>query len=329
MSTGDTKPGAASPEGDDVFSRRACAWPRRPKAQGPVRMIAPDEVPRWIIHEDEHLLVVNKPGDVVCHPSKAGPWSSLVGALREYSGLPTVHLVFRLDRETSGIVVLGKDSATASKLQVAMQKRKIGKTYLAILAGDLREPVTVNQPLGDDLHSVVFLKSAVTADGQASITHFTPIAWSADTGVGRGLRSAPGSEIEPTRRAESPALPARRESGSGTSAGSFTLVRVVTETGRKHQIRAHAQWLGCPLIGDKIYGPDARCYLEFIDHGWTENLARQLLLPRQALHCAEIDLRRAGFDHVFTAPLAPDLVAFCREHGIHLDEIGNRIPETG
>jgi 23S rRNA pseudouridine1911/1915/1917 synthase len=98
---------------DDDFSRRACAWPRRRKEQGPVRMIAPEEVPGWIVFEDERLLVVNKPGDIVCHPSKAGPWSSLVGALREYARLPTVHLVFRLDRETSGIVVLAKDSRMA------------------------------------------------------------------------------------------------------------------------------------------------------------------------------------------------------------------------
>jgi 23S rRNA pseudouridine1911/1915/1917 synthase len=270
-------------EPDDAFSKRACAWPRRPRTPGPVRMIAPEEVPAWIVYEDERLLVVNKPGDVVCHPSKAGPWSSLVGALREYARLPTVHLVFRLDRETSGVVVLTKDAEMASRLQIAMQKRVVGKTYLAILTGDLREPVTVNQPLGDDVHSPVFLKSAVTSDGQPSITHFTPIGWS--SGEGRG------------------ALP-------------FTLCRVVTETGRKHQIRAHAQWLGHGLVGDKIYGPSALCYLEFIDHGWTENLATQLLLPRQALHCAEIDLRRAGLDHFFTAPLAADLQAFCAGHGI-------------
>jgi 23S rRNA pseudouridine1911/1915/1917 synthase len=175
-------------------------------------------------------------------------------------------------------VVLTKDAAMASRLQVAMQKRKVGKVYLAIVTGQLREPVTVNQPLGDDVHSVVFLKSAVTADGQASVTHFTPLA----------------------------------------SSGGFTLVRVVTETGRKHQIRAHAQWLGHTLVGDKIYGPDARCYLEFIDHGWTENLARQLLLSRQALHCASIDLRPAGLDHVFTAPLADDMRGFCEERGIVL-----------
>ncbi len=93
-------------------------------------------------------------------------------------------------------------------------------------------------------------------------------------------------------------------------------MRVVTETGRKHQIRAHAQWLGHSIVGDKIYGPDARLYLEFIDHGWTEALAAKLLLQRQALHCAEIDLRPAGLPHVFTAPLAEDLRAFCVERGL-------------
>lgn len=268
---------------DDDFSRRACAWPRRPKSQGPVRMIAAEEIPGWIVYEDEHLLVVNKPGDVVCHPSKAGPWSSLVGALREHTRLPTVHLVFRLDRETSGIVVLAKDAATASRLQVAMQKRRVGKVYLAVLTGRLEGPVTVDQPLGDDVHSVVFLKSAVTADGQPSVTRFEPLA---ATMVGA---------------ANGPA---------------FTLARVVTETGRKHQIRAHAEWLGFPLVGDKIYGGDARCYLEFIEHGWTENLATKLRLPRQALHCAEVDLRPAGLSQVFSAPLPGDLRAFCAAHGI-------------
>lgn len=268
----------SAPLPDDDFSRRACAWPRRPKAPGPVRLIAPEEVPAWIVHEDERLLVVNKPGDVVCHPSKAGPWSSLVGALREYARLPTVHLVFRLDRETSGIVVLAKDARMASRLQVAMQERRIGKAYFAVLTGELKAPVTVDQPLGDDLGSPVFLKSAVVeaGSGQSAVTHFTP----------------------------------------ESAGGGFTLARVVTETGRKHQIRAHAQWLGHSLVGDKIYGPDARLYLDFIDHGWTAALAARLLLPRQALHCAEIDLRPAGLPHVFKAPLPADLGEFVAAHDI-------------
>lgn len=296
MSEPTTAADLPQPEPDDVFSRRACAWPRRPKTQGRVRMILPEEVPGWIVYEDERLLVVNKPGDIVCHPSKAGPWSSLVGALREYSGLPTVHLIFRLDRETSGIVVLAKDAAMASRLQVAMQKRLVGKVYLAVLTGRMTEPVTVNQPLGDDIHSVVFLKSAVVDGGQPSITHFTPLATSGVLPVfAKGMEAI----SDGTKAA--------------AAATGFTLARVVTETGRKHQIRAHAQWLGYPMVGDKIYGPDARCYLEFIDHGWTPNLAEKLLLPRQALHCAEIDLHPAGLDYVFKATLPADLREFCAQ----------------
>jgi 23S rRNA pseudouridine1911/1915/1917 synthase len=269
-------PDPASAATDPVdFPIRACAWPRRLK-QGPVRMIDPSEPPAWIVHEDERLFVVNKPGDVVCHPSKAGPWSSLVGAVREHTRLPTVHLVFRLDRETSGIVVMAKDARMASRLQTAMQERRVNKRYLVILMGSLSEPVTVDQPLGDDTASPVFMKSVVCAGGKAAVTRFEPLA----------------------------------------VAGGFTLARVYLETGRKHQIRAHAQWLGRPVVGDKIYGPDARLYLDFIDRGWNDDLAAKLLLPRQALHCAEIDLGPAGIAPVFRAPLPPDLRAFCDVHGL-------------
>ena len=263
------------PEDFHAHARRACAWPRRPQS-GRVRIIVPDELPQWILHEDDRLLVVAKPGDVVCHPSKAGPWSSLVGAVREYTRLPTVHLVFRLDRETSGVVVLAKDARMASRLQTAMQERKIGKAYLALLTGDLAGPVTVDQPLGDDTTTPVFVKSTVRPDGQKAVTHFTPLA----------------------------------------QGGGFTWVRVVTETGRKHQIRAHAEWLGHSLVGDKIYGPDPRLYLEFIETGWTPALAARLLFERQALHCAEIDLRPAGLPHAFSAPVPADLKDFLAARGI-------------
>lgn len=269
------QPHPDSPE--TSLAGRASAWPRRLK-QGPVRMIEPAELSSWIIYEDDDLVVVNKPGDVVCHPSKAGPWSSLVSAVREHAGLSIAHLVYRLDRETSGVVILAKHPKAASRLQKGMQNRKVGKTYLAILTGELQRPVTVDQPLGDDTGSVVYMKSAVSPGGQPSVTHFEPLV------VGSGL----------------------------------TVARVVTETGRKHQIRAHAQWLGHWLVGDKIYGPDARLFLEFIDHGWTPALAERLYLPRQALHCFEIDLRVAGWDHVFRAPLASDLEQFLISRGLAL-----------
>jgi 23S rRNA pseudouridine1911/1915/1917 synthase len=256
---------------------KACAWPPRPPPDpATVRQITPDELRSWILYEDDDLFVLNKPGDVVCHPSKAGPWSSLVGAVREYTGLPTVHLIFRLDRETSGVVVFSKHAAMASRLQKALQKRRIGKTYTAILTGEMKEEVTVNQPLGDDLASPVYVKTTVREDGSEAISHFTP------TAVSQG----------------------------------FTLAKVVTETGRKHQIRAHAHWMGHMMVGDKIYGPDERLYLEFIDHGWSDALAEKLILPRQALHCAEIDLTGAWVEMIFKAPLTEDMATFARNHGL-------------
>ncbi|MDO8803230.1 MAG: pseudouridine synthase [Elusimicrobiota bacterium] len=263
------------PGGPGPDPRLSGAWPRR-LTPAHVRMIAPDELKSWIIHDDEDVLVIDKPGGVVCHPSKAGPWSSLVGAVREHSGLAVSHLVFRLDRETSGVVVLAKTSAVAGRLQKALRLRRVGKAYLAIMTGEFSEPVTVDQPLGGDESSPVLAKSAVRPGGQSAVTHFTPLS--------RG--------------------------------GGFTLVRVVTETGRKHQIRAHAQWLGKCLVGDKIYGPDERCFLDFLARGWTPDLAEKLLLPRQALHCSGIDMRKAGVERVFSAPMPADMRAFCDTRGI-------------
>jgi len=253
----------------------SCPWPRRLK-QGPVTMMTEEELKSWIIFEDENLFVINKPGDIVCHPSKQGPWSSLVGAVREYLKQDVVHLIFRLDRETSGVVVLAKNPPTASRLQKAMQKREVAKQYIAILTGEMHEPTTVNEPLGDDLKSVVHMKFAVVPDGQPSITHFTPLK------VSRG----------------------------------FTLAKVVTETGRKHQIRAHAQHIGHSLVGDKMYGPDAQYFIDFVHHGWSDVLEEKLLLKRQALHCSHIDLSPSGWNQTFTAPLPSDLTAFCTKHAL-------------
>jgi 23S rRNA pseudouridine1911/1915/1917 synthase len=266
---------------------RASAWPRRLK-QGPARIISPEELRSWILYEDDRLLIVNKPGDVVCHPSKHGPWSSLVGAAREYLKLGTMHLVFRLDRETSGVVVLAKEPKMASRLQTAMMDRRVGKTYAAVLTGEMAGPTRVDQPLGPDIASPVFMKSTVAVGGQAAVTLFEP-------------RSV---------------------------AAGFTLVRVVTETGRKHQIRAHAQWLGHSIVGDKIYGPDAGLYLDFIDTGWTPALEARLLLPRQALHCSRIDLHPAGMPFVFIAAVPADMAGFCASRGLDPAALGETAPSA-
>jgi 23S rRNA pseudouridine1911/1915/1917 synthase len=244
-------------------------------------LIDPALFPGWILHEDARVLVIAKPGDIVTHPSKRGPWSSLVGAVREYLHGPAVHLVFRLDRETSGVVVFAKEAATARTLQMAVERRAVEKVYLAVLHGEWEGSRRVREPLDRDAASAVHVKQAVCPEGsgQAAETQFTGLV----------------------------------------ARGGYTLVRVEPLTGRKHQIRAHAAWMGRPVAGDKIYGPDEGLYLEFIAGGWTPRLAAALPISRQALHAWTVDFRPAGEPYCFCAPLPADLMRFCAER-MSLDE---------
>lgn len=239
-------------------------------------LITPGELASWILQDSADLLVIDKPAFVVCHPSKHGPWSSLIGACREYLGLQRLHMPSRLDRETSGVVVIAKNRDSASRLQRAAERRRVRKTYYAILTGELRERRVINEPIGRDAASAYASRQAVLPNGRAAETEFVPVA--------RG--------------------------------GGYTLARVHPRTGRLHQIRVHAAWMGHAVAGDKLYGPDPSLMLEFRERGFTERLAAVLPINRHALHAAEVVFETARGEEVFRAPLAPDLEAFCRAHAM-------------
>ncbi len=236
--------------------------------------ITPDELRSWILSGTSELLVVNKPPHVVCHPSRHGPWSSLVGACREYTGTDTLRMPFRLDRETSGVMVLARDQEVGSRLHRAVWEGRVSKTYHAILAGRLRSSVTVNKAIGADLHSpFVNRRTVVDEGGEMAETEFVPLA----------------------------------------EGGGFTLVRVHPRTGRRHQIRVHAASLGLPLVGDKLYGPDPRFLLECIRLGFSDEVLGQLPLRRQALHASRVVFSTRLGEEIFEAPPPPDLLAFAQE----------------
>jgi len=235
-------------------------------------LIDPEELPRWVVREDDEVLVFNKPGWLVCHPSKNGPWSSLVGAVREYYELDKIHMISRIDRETSGLVVFAKHKEVARKLQIAFSDRRTEKTYHAILCGNLKRSVTVEGNMLDDKESPVVVQQRLSfgRHGKFSRSEFTPI------------------EVK----------------------GDYTLAKVLPETGRKHQIRVHAKDLEMPILGDKIYGPDPNYYLEFIKEGWTKNLAENLIFPRQALHASGLRIYGDDWEYKFEAPLFEDIKNF-------------------
>lgn len=237
-------------------------------------LVKPEQLGSWVIQDDDHFLVFNKPGWLVCHPSKAGPWSSLVGAAREWRGLDRIHLVARLDRETSGVVVLARHRLAARSVQMAIERREAEKTYLALLHGEMKEPIKVDTPIGQDRSS--------------------PIAVRQTTGQVRGAKEAQ-TDFHPLH-----------------TENNFTLAKITLHTGRKHQIRVHALSIGHPVLGDKMYGPEEPDYLEFIEHGITPEMKTRLLFPRQALHCAELAVPWQSSTIRWSAPLPPEFEAFFR-----------------
>ena len=237
-------------------------------------LIDPNSVPSWIIYEDEHILVLDKPGWLVCHPSKNGPWSSLVGAAKEYLGVESIHLASRLDRETSGVVLLAKHRGSASQWQKGIEVKAVRRSYLTILEGEMDGSREISTFLGKDPTSEVFVKQRVTENSKKS------------------------------QRAESGFIPLAIKNG-------YTFALVLTKTGRKHQIRVHAQSIGYPLVGEKLYGRDETYYLRFCEGGWKNEWMEDLGMSRQALHG-----RSLGFiadDFYYKADLALDMRDFLFE----------------
>jgi 23S rRNA pseudouridine1911/1915/1917 synthase len=231
-----------------------------------------------VIHEDSDLLVVNKPAGLVCHPTKGDVYSSLISRVRLYLSETTdLHMVNRLDRETSGLVVVAKNIESAVKLRKIWERRAVRKEYLAIVHGHPPDDYgMIDAALGKDAQSRVAIKDCVRPDGAPASTEF----WVKQ----RFLR-----QQEP-----------------------FSLLRVVPRTGRKHQIRIHLAYRGCPIVGDKLYGADEDLYLALVEDRLTMAQRQQLLLPHQALHAGELQFCRDSGECIFRAEPEPWFIDFCQ-----------------
>jgi 23S rRNA pseudouridine1911/1915/1917 synthase len=159
-----------------------------------------------------------------------------------------------------------------------MQQQRLHKEYLAIVWGWPEwETSVVDAPLdrqGKYRHSAIWLKQMIHPGGAPAQTEF---------------------HLE------------RRFVRSTTAGDKFGLIRAIPSTGRTHQIRVHLSFVGHPIVGDKIYGPNEQLYLQFIETGWASELNRQLLLPRHALHATKLGI---DGEVKWTSPLPTDLADF-------------------
>ena len=256
-----------------------------------------------IIDETDDYAVVDKPPFLLVHPAKPDGtrtlWQELRGLFAfEIAAGGQVSIVNRLDRETSGLVLVAKKADVARRFGLLMQRRQLKKEYLAIVYGWPQwESTLVDAALdrqGKYRDFAIWLKQMIHASGAPAQTEFKVKR--------RFVRWPRMARPQPARSGEGAPFESAR------NAGKFSLIRAIPHTGRTHQIRVHLSSIGHPIVGDKIYGPDEQLYLRFIETGWTPELERQLLLRRHALHSARLAIQG---EREWTSPLPHDLAEFC------------------
>lgn len=218
--------------------------------------LQPEPVDLSLVYEDKDIVVVNKPPGICVHPTLAYPTGTLANGLlyhwleNNHEGA-SFHAVNRIDRNTSGLVLVAKNTFSSQKLFLQRQQKKLSRSYLALVHGKVpSQKYHIDMPLEKCEGRTT--KRRVAATGQRAVTDFEVIQYHS----------------------------------------CYTLIRLVPETGRTHQIRVHLAHLGHPLVGDKLYG------------GSTDQI------NRHCLHAERISLLhpRTGQPMSFQIPLPEDML---------------------
>jgi 23S rRNA pseudouridine1911/1915/1917 synthase len=262
----------------------------------PLKAVAED-IPLRVVYEDDELSVIDKPAGMMVHAGAGaveGEGGTLVNALlHRYRTLSSVGgdqrpgIVHRLDKQTSGLIIVARNDTAHARLAGMFAQRKMRKTYIALVHGHLKQDRgTIDAPIARDLLRRTRMTTR-RAGGRTAVSHYT---------VMRRISSR---------------------------FGQFTLVSVRIETGRTHQIRVHLASLGHPVVGDTLYGAPARLTV-MPSRQRTYPEPDCLTLERNFLHAAELEFahpRTAETVHL-TSPLPRELETLLRE--IESGQVGDR-----
>ncbi len=223
--------------------------------------VIPEEMPLNIVYEDDDLMIINKPDGMVVHPGCGNYTGTLVNGLAWYlhvedienSALPRVGLVHRIDKDTSGLLVIAKTDAAMSNLGLQFKKHTVHRRYIALVWGNLEEDEgTINVNVGRNLRFRKIMDTFPDGDyGKEAITHYKVLQ----------------------------------------RFNYVTLIELRLETGRTHQIRVHMKSIGHPLFNDQTYGGNYIVkgtvftkYKQFVENCFK-------ILPRHALHAKELGFK--------------------------------------
>ncbi|ESS69035.1 ribosomal large subunit pseudouridine synthase D [Methyloglobulus morosus KoM1] len=228
----------------------------------------PEPIPLDIVFEDDSLLIVNKPAGLVVHPAIGNWHGTLLNALLNHDSnletLPRAGIVHRIDKETSGLLMVAKTLQAHNSLTQQLQEHDITREYLAVTRGRMTAGGTVDEPIGR--HPTERKRYTVRESGKPAVTHYRVVQRFAH----------------------------------------HTLVQLMLETGRTHQIRVHMAHIRYPLLGDPVYGgrfqmpPNCGAELEKELRGFK----------RQALHAAKLGLQHPVTDEYceWEQPLPDDMI---------------------
>lgn len=251
-----------------------------PEAAPEVSAYLPENIPLDILHEDDTLMVINKPAGLVTHPGSGNWTGTLLNALLHHApqvaNVPRAGIVHRLDKDTTGLLVVAKTLQAQTDLVRQLQARSVKREYLAIVEGCVMSDGTVEAPIGR--HPQQRIKMAVVGSGKEAITHY------------KILERLP----------------------------HHTLVQCNLETGRTHQIRVHMQYIGHAMVGDATYGSKARVFKVKTEDDQIRAALQKF--ARQALHATKLALvhPQSGEMVKWEAPMPADMVELL--HALRLED---------